>query len=204
MIDERFIILAVIIGTYGSISYSIDTIKGKVKPNRVTWFLWALAPLIAFAAEIKQGVGLHSLMTFAVGFGPLMILLASFLNKKAYWKLSKLDYICGGFSILALVLWSVTKNGNIAIMFAILADGIAAVPTLVKAWKAPETENYLPFMMAIITSTTTLLAIKVWDFAHYAFPIYIFTICLIFVLLIKFKFGKLFSKKELATVPEKS
>lgn len=194
MIDERFIILAVIFGTYGSISYSIDTIKGRVKPNRVTWFLWALAPLIAFAAEIKQGVGLHSLMTFAVGFGPLMIFLASFLNKKAYWKLSSLDYICAALSVLALILWFITKNANLAILFAILADAIAAIPTIIKSWKLPETENYMPFLTAIITSTVTMLAIDVWDFAHYAFPIYIFIICTILLLLIKFKLGKIFTK----------
>jgi hypothetical protein len=57
MLDEKFVILGIIVGFIGSLSYLIDTIKGKTKPNRVTWFLWALAPLIAFTAEIKQGVG---------------------------------------------------------------------------------------------------------------------------------------------------
>ncbi len=73
MINENFVILGVVIGFIGSLSYLLSTIKGKTKPNRVTWFLWAIAPLIAFAAEIKEGVGIQSLMTFSVGFGPLLI-----------------------------------------------------------------------------------------------------------------------------------
>lgn len=198
MIDERFIILGVIIGSIGMISYLIDTIKGKVKPNRVTWLLWALAPLIAFAAEIKQGVGLHSLMTFSVGFGPLLIFSASFLNKKAYWKLTKLDYICGGLSILGLILWFITKIDNLAILFAIFADATAAIPTIVKSWKAPETENYKVFFFGTINASLTLLAIKIWSFAHYAFPIYIFVLCVFLAILIKFKLGKKFSKNRLA------
>lgn len=57
MIDEKFVFLAVILNFLGSLSYLIATIKGEVKLNKVTWFIWALAPLIAFAAEISLGVG---------------------------------------------------------------------------------------------------------------------------------------------------
>src|SRR3989338_995897 len=78
MIDERFVILGVFIFFLGSIGYFKETILGKVKPNKVTWFLWSLAPLIAFFAQIKQGVGIQSLLTFIVAFIPLIIFLASF------------------------------------------------------------------------------------------------------------------------------
>lgn len=57
MINENFVILGAIIGFIGGLSYLVSTIKGKTRPNRATWFLWALASLIAFSAEIKQGVG---------------------------------------------------------------------------------------------------------------------------------------------------
>ncbi|MEK7096738.1 MAG: hypothetical protein AAB859_00300, partial [Patescibacteria group bacterium] len=71
MINENFIYLGILLNSIGSISYIIDTVKGKVKPNRVTFFLWALAPLIIFFSEIKQGVGMQSLLAFVVGFWPL-------------------------------------------------------------------------------------------------------------------------------------
>jgi len=46
--------------------------------------------LIAFKAQIKEGVGIHqALLTFMVGFIPLIIFIASFINKKAYWKIGK-------------------------------------------------------------------------------------------------------------------
>lgn len=190
MIDERFVILGVLIGFAGGLSYLIDTVKGKVKPNRVTWFMWALAPLIAFAAEIKQGVGLTSLMTFAVGFNPLLIFIASFVNKKSVWKITKFDLACGFLSLVGLILWLFTRVGNIAIFFSILADGLAAIPTLIKSYKEPGSESYLVFFGGAISATLTLLTIKEWNFAHYGFPAYIFTICITLILLIKFKLGK--------------
>lgn len=190
MIDERFIILGALIGTYGSVSYLIDMFRGKVKPNRVSWFLWALAPLVAFFAEIQEGVGLHALLTFSVGFNPLLILITSFFIKKAQWKITKFDIFCGVLSIIGLSLWAITRVGSIAIFFAILADGLAAIPTVVKSFKAPETESWFIFFLGMVNAGITMLAIKTWDFANYGFPVYIFIICTIFVLLIKFKLGK--------------
>lgn len=190
MIDEKFIFLAVAFNLIGSVSYLTDTLKGKAKPNKVSWSLWAIAPMIAFAAQVKQGVGLASLMTFAVGFGPVIIFLASLINKKAAWKITNFDLICGALSLLGLILWAFTRVGNLAILFSILSDGLAGVPTIVKSYKAPETENYHAYFFAWISSIITLLTIKSWDFAHYSFAIYIFLFNLITFPLIKFKLGK--------------
>lgn len=194
MIDIRFIFVGLLFNFVGSVTYLIDTVKGRVKPNKVSWFLWALAPLIAFAAELKQGVGLQSLMTFAIGFGPLCILIASFFNKKSEWKISRLDLFCGAVSLIGLLLWYVTKVGNIAILFSIFADAIAAIPTIIKSYQAPETEDYKVFLFSAISAVITLLTIKTWTFANWGFPLYILLICLLLFALIKFQLGKVFRK----------
>lgn len=190
MIDERFIYLGVAINFYGTISYLKSTLAGKTKPNKVTWFLWGLAPLVAFVAQYTQGVGLISLMTFSIGFGPVLIFLASFVNKKSDWKITNFDIYCGLLSLLGLVLWGITKVGNVAILFAILADGLAAIPTLIKSYRFPETENLDSYLCAGISALIACLAIQNWNFATYAFPIWTVFLCAIFVLIIKFKLGK--------------
>lgn len=157
----------------GIVSYIKDTIRGNNKPNRVTWLLWSITPLIATFAAISNGVRLSVLPVFMAGFGPLLILIASFVNKKSYWKLKKFDYFCGLFSLLALILWMITKQANIAILFAIIGDGFAATPTLIKSFKYPETETAGPFLGGIISSISGFFAIVVWDFSSLAFPIYL-------------------------------
>lgn len=193
MINENFVILGFILTLIGGFSYLVDTVKGKIKPNRVSWFLWAVAPLIAFYAEIKQGVGIQSLMTFSVGFVPLLVFFATFTNKKSVWKLGRLDLMCGLLSIIGLVLWQITKIGNIAISFSILADGLAAIPTVVKSYTAPESENYKVYLFSMANAILTLFTINVWNFAHYAFPFYILLIDVILFVLIKFRLGKILS-----------
>ena len=78
--------------------------------------LWALAPMIAFAAEVAQGVGLNAVLTLAVGFGPLMVVVASFLDPKAYARVTPFDAGCGVLSLAALGAWAVTGRGNVAIL----------------------------------------------------------------------------------------
>lgn len=192
MISQNYIYLGALIFFLGSIGYFFETIKGKVKPNRVTWFLWGLAPIIAFVAQINQGVGLQSLLTFMVGFVPFLILAASFTNKKSYWKIQKLDLICGLFSIFGLILWQITKVGNIAILFSIIADFLAGWPTIIKSYHNPETENYLIYLGNAIFALITLLTINVWTFETYSFSLYLFVVTLIIAVFIRFKVKKLF------------
>ncbi len=187
MINENWVIAGALLNAIGTVSYLIPTLKGKVKPNKVTWFLWAVAPLIAFAAQISQGVGLSALMTFMVGFGPLLIFSASFLNKKAFWRLTSFDLACGALSVIGLALWLVIRIGNIAILFSILADGLAALPTVRKAWLAPETEDYRIFLFSAISALITLLAIRSWAFAYSGFPLYLLIICSLLIFIILFK-----------------
>ena len=107
------------------------------------------------------------------GFGPLLVLLASFINKKAYWKLEKFDYVCGLCSILALALWGITKQPVVAIIFSILSDGFAAIPTLIKSWKYPETETVNAYAAGLFCALTSFVAVKMWSFSEVAFPVYL-------------------------------
>ncbi|MBU1083237.1 hypothetical protein KKE14_02255 [Patescibacteria group bacterium] len=189
MIDERFVILALVFNFVGLLIYLIETLKGNTKPNKISWFIWSVAPLTAFFAQLYEGVGIHSLMTFSVGFGPLLIFIASFVNKKAYWRLERFDMLAGVLAIVALALWYITRSGNVAILFAILADFMAAIPTIIKSHTNPESESYSAYLFSAIGALITIFAIDIWSFEYYAFPVYIFLICVVLTCLIKFKLG---------------
>jgi hypothetical protein len=173
VIDPRFAILGAAISVLGSATYARETLRGRTEPNRVSWLMWTLAPLIAFAAELAQHVGLESLLTLAVGLGPLLVVLASFADPRAYARLTRLDIVCGALSLAALVAWGVTGTGDVAIAFSILSDLAAGIPTLRKAALAPHTENAVVFIGSAIGSIITLLTVGHWRLASFAFPAYI-------------------------------
>jgi hypothetical protein len=167
------VILGTIVQSAGLYYYIRDAIKGSVKPNKVTWLLWSVAPLIATFAELSSGVRWAVLPVFIVGFGPLLVFIISFFSKKSYWKINKFDYICGLFSILALVLWGVTKDPFVAIIFSILSDFFAGIITVQKTWVHPETEIHTPYSTGLFNCLTGFLAITAWNPSQYLFLTYL-------------------------------
>lgn len=196
MINENFVYLAIALNFIGGVGYLIDTWKGKTKPNRVTWLLWGVIPLIVFLAQLQKEVGLVSLMTLGIAILPFAIFFLTFVVRSGQWQLTKFDYVCGTLSLIGLALWAITREGNIAILFNIFADAAAALPTITKSFRAPETESSLAYSTAAIGAVITVLTIKSWNFATYAFPIYIFLLAGSIYLLVKFKLGRRLSNRS--------
>jgi len=195
MIPEYFAYLSILFGITGSYYYIKDTIYGKTKPNRVSWIFWTIAPFVGSYIGYKSGVSAPLLIsTFMAGFCPLLIVIASFFNKNSYWKINKFDILCGALSFTAIIIWITTKNGTLSLVFAILADLFAGVPTIVKSWKYSDTEIITPYSFGILNQIITFLIITNFSFQNYAFPFYLILINLTIILGIKkniFKCGKI-------------
>ncbi len=173
---EYLVFVAALASLLAAFAYIRSMFKGGAKPNRVSWLMWSIAPFIATAASISSNVGWAALPVFMSGFSPFLIFLASFISKKAHWALAPFDYVCGALSVLALILWYVTADPNVAIIFAMSSDALAAVPTFTKAWKHPETEVAWPFLVGVFNASTSFSAITTWTFSAYAFPAYLIVI----------------------------
>jgi hypothetical protein len=162
-----------IVNFLGCLSYVRAILKGEATPNRVTWFLWALVPLIAGAAQLRAGVGISTLVVLSVGLGPACVVLASLVRGQGAWQLGPFDYVCGACALAALALWAMTGDPLIAIVLSILGDFAAALPTLRKAWLAPLTENRLSYVIAFAGMGLGIFSVDASTFAAYAFNAYL-------------------------------
>ncbi len=191
MLNSNFVYVGIAIASVGSVAYFIEVLRGRARPNRISFFLWSINPIIAFFAQTSQGVSLQSsLLALSQGIFPFLILLASFANKKSEWKITKRDLFLGSLSFVGLILWYLTKVGNVAILFSILADGLAALPTIIKSYQHPESEVAWPWIATSIGVVFTLLTFTKITFENSAFIIYLFVANLIIYSLIQFKIGK--------------
>ena len=185
MISPGFAWAAIALPPAGFASYVYATLRGKTKPNRVSWSLWAAAPLIVFPAEIAEGAPLRTaLVTLALGAGPVLVLAASFANPQAYWKPGRLDRACGALAAAALAGWAATRQGDVAIALSIAADGLAAAPTVTKSWSHPESESVGTYVASGAGAGLTLLTISHWRFASAAFPLYVMAVCAVIAALL--------------------
>ena len=179
-----FAIAGSVINFVACVSYVRAILKGEATPNRVTWFLWALVPVIAAAAQWRSGVGISTLVVLSVGLGPACIVLASFARGTGSWRLGPFDYVCGACSLAALALWAVTGDPVTAIVLSILADAAAALPTLRKAWLAPATEDRSAYLIAFAGMVLGILSVQEATFSAYAFNAYLVVVSLALVLIL--------------------
>ena len=177
----EYVVLLAAASLLAAFAYIRSMFRGQTMPNRVTWFMWSVAPFIATAAALSEGADWAAVPVFMSGFSPFLIFAASFFTKKAYWKSTKFNYACGALSGLALVLWFATAEANLAIIFAILSDALAAVPTLTKARRRPQTESVWPFLVGAVAPITSFLVVATWSFSALAFPTYLIAVNVLMV-----------------------
>jgi hypothetical protein len=168
------VLISTLISLSGAFAYIRDMVRGKSKPNLVTWGLWAFAPLIATGAALSADADIWATVRiFISGFGPLLVFIAAFCVKQGYWKLSKFDYACGALSVIALITWIGADSPILAILLAAIADMLATLPTILKAWKHPETETLYTYFVGLFTASIIIPAIPVWNIENAAFQIYL-------------------------------
>ena len=195
MVIEKILYVALLANLIGTFYYCRDILKGHTKPNLVTWLLWALIPFLGVFFQIKAGAGLSVLPILMDGLNCIIIILFSLWNKNNYWKIRELDIVCGIFASLALIFYVFTHNSAISILFAILADLLAAIPTIIKSWRFPETETWIVYLMAALANIFGLLIIKNWSFSIYSLGIYfvLMNLVIIFAIFHKRIFKKVIS-----------
>jgi len=167
-------IIGAIIGSLGGFYYLYATLAGKAQPNRVTWLLWGIFPMVIFAAQRAQGVQGLSWASFVAGFTPLLVVAASFFNEKAYWKTTALDLGLMAAAVIGIILWAVTDNPNLALLFSLLADMLASLPTLIKAWRHPASESWKAYAISTFGFGISLLSEQTYNFENTAFVAYVF------------------------------
>jgi hypothetical protein len=183
MLPEYFSIIGAVIASLGGFYYLYETITGKSQPNRVSWLLWGIFPMITFVAQRVQGIEGISWTSFAAGVTPLLVVAASFINKKAYWKTEPRDYILMAAAIIGIILWAITKEPNLAILFTIVADVLASIPTIIKSFKHPQTESWIAYAISTVGFGIAILSIHSFTFATSAFVIYLFSVQIILTFL---------------------
>ena len=184
MLPEYIIYVTVFTSVVGYFFYFKDIFLGKTKPNLVSWFLWLLGPFLGVFFQLKAGAGLSVIPVFFAGFGPLLVVIVSIFRKNTYWKLNIFDIICGVFSFFALILYFLTHNLALSIIFAILSDLFAFIPTYIKGWKFPETETVAVYFAGIFNNILGLLIVKNWSFTIYSFGLYLIVANIIFIIIL--------------------
>jgi len=168
--------IAIAVRLAGSGQYALAVARRRACPNIVTWFLWGVTPMIAVAAQIDDHPGPEVAVTFVLGLGPLVVAAVGFCTDRSASRLTPFTLSCAAASVAGIVLWQVTAMPALAIASCILADLLASLPTLRKAYGAPESEYAPPYLLSMLAMLVTLGTVERGDFTSFGFPLYILLI----------------------------
>lgn len=173
--------IAGIIAISGYIPYIYSILKGHTQPNRATWFIWTIVGGLLAISYIAEG-DQHSIwLPLGYFFGPLITAILSLRYGYAEW--TKLDTICIVAAVISIIPWVLSDNANATLVINLLIDMIGSVPTLVKTFREPETEDLLAWVFFFVANTLQLFAIEMWNLAS-LYPIYLFVLATSMVLFI--------------------
>jgi hypothetical protein len=148
-------------------------IAGKSKPHRVTRFIVWLASVAGILGVLHSSSSAGKIFAFIFLVRATYLLVMSGIY--GVGGLAKLDVYCLLMGILALIAYYTTHNGVLTISLGILADVIGYIPTFVKTYHKPQSEDPLFFSIEGIASLFGVFA--VWELrVDILFPIY-FTLC---------------------------
>ena len=163
--------IAITIRLAGGAQYTLAVVRRTARPNIVTWFLWGVTPMIALAAQTDRE-GPAAAVTFALGLGPLVVSAVAFRTDRSASHLTPFTVGCAAASLAGVVLWQVTAMPILAVVFCVLADLLATLPTLRKAYADPASEYAPPYLLSILAMLVTLGTVAEPDPTVYAFPLY--------------------------------
>jgi len=176
-------IVAGVIQVLAIIPYLRDVVRGSARPNIVSWSLWTLAVLISTVAQINAGASWSLIILITATVLNVSVVFVGALGY-GYKKFGWVEGICLFFSLFGILLWQITSNPVLAISFAVAADCIAYIPTIVKTYRDPHSETALLWFVLFIVGSLGAISTTKIDAANLVFPIYYATINLLLWILV--------------------
>ncbi|MCB9223625.1 MAG: hypothetical protein R2780_03330 [Crocinitomicaceae bacterium] len=170
----------------GQLTYFISTLKKRVTPSVLSWYGWAFLMttlLVAQIAEVGWEWNLLSIAACTVG----CIAIGTVALAKKNYSIHKRDWLFLGLGIVCTILYIISKDPWITTIYAVLADLIIGIPTLIKAWVDPKSERSAAWIISLLTWSLTLLISFNHDLLYALFPIYLWIYC---AFMVWFVFGR--------------
>ena len=168
---QTFGILSAVIFPISYFPYIKDTLRGKTKPERASWFIWATLGAIAFFSQLAKGAT-DSLWLSGLGtFYSILIFLLSV--RYGVGGFTKRDIVALCVAGIGLLLWSVTKEPAVALLLVIIVDAAGAYVTIVKSYENPESETLITWFLDGTAGLLSALSVGSFNVILLAYPLYI-------------------------------
>ncbi|HWB34052.1 MAG TPA: hypothetical protein VG753_01910 [Candidatus Paceibacterota bacterium] len=153
--------------------YVRDMLQGTTRPNLVTWGLWLIIQTIFILAQFSSGASWSVVLPLAE-MGTVGVVFILGLFGYGYKKYVLLDIVCLVTALAAIMLWQLTSQPLAALLLSVVADMVASIPTLRKAYLDPRSETPSAYLLVVVSAACAGLSTTALDLPNLLWPVYIF------------------------------
>ena len=191
-----------VLSVFAFLPYILDTIARRTEPQRASWLTWAVLGSIAFMSQVFEGAT-SSLWFAGVQVASTIIILVLSIWVGTGKFLGKSDYMILVAASIGLLLWYFTDNAAYALAITISISLLGGMATIVKAYRDPESETLITWVVSLVASVCAILSVGVVDPTLLAYPLYLFTLYLGFIVAIVLGRARDKASAMTATIPSR-
>src|SRR5579862_1074886 len=165
---QVFAAISVILTVAAAPPYIIDTIKGKTRPERATWFILSVLGLIGFLSQLAIEVNWSLVFLGVDTLATLIVLCLSFKYGVGGWTLLDRYALLTAAAGVAIAL--IASQPLAAIGGNILADFAGTFLTIRKAYLQPGTETSISWILVGVAATFGALDVGKLDYKLLIWP----------------------------------
>ncbi|MDB5164583.1 MAG: hypothetical protein JWL89_209 [Candidatus Saccharibacteria bacterium] len=169
--QEVFALISAILILVAAPPYVIDTLKGKTKPERVTWLIFSVLGLVAFVSQLSLGAS-WSLLFSGLDTGASVLVFALAL-KYGVGGHTRLDVAALIIASIGVVIAVIAKEPVISLLGVVLADISGVALTVKKAFLSPASETAISWLLVGTASFFGLLSTGKFSFGLILYPLYL-------------------------------
>jgi hypothetical protein len=156
-------LIASALAIYANYGYLRDVMTDKIKPHPYTWFIWSIVSGTVFFGLILKGGGVGAIPVFFAEIFTILIFI--FALRHGFRNIKKTDHIFLVLALLGLLPWYFTSDPTISIVIVVIIDLIAFMPTVIKTWEKPRSENPHFYELNIARHILVLASLQSYNIA---------------------------------------
>jgi hypothetical protein len=184
--EEILALLAGILLVISQLLYIINTFKGKVQPSILSWIGWAILTGTSFVSQYMISGWTWNFTGLLLSTIGCIVVSGVAITTKNY-SIQKKDWLFVVLGFLCMAIYILSKNAWATTVFAILADFLLGLPTIIKANNDPSSEKSSAWSLGLASWSFSLIICLKHDVLFALFPIYLFLFNVIMVYLTMIK-----------------
>ncbi len=149
--------LSTALAIYCTVPYIQAILKKRTKPHQLSWLVFVIMNGIVFFSQYFAGGRASVLISLTFFVGSLIIFLLSL--KYGIRDSSRWDRLLFVFTLYTIGIWYITKSNATAIWLTLIIDLAATTMTILKIKAEPNSEDPLPWTVAVVAYVFTILTL---------------------------------------------